>query len=83
MDMVVNVIEAPKEKFTWIGPLRKLDEIKKPIYFWYADRMKVAPLISKDIRIEFPDREYETIKEVLGNVKLKRDFEYLKVWRNK
>ena len=76
MDMV-NVIEAPKEKFSWIGPLRKLDKVNVPIYFWYADRMKVAPLISKDIKFEFPEREYETVKEVI------KDKEYLKVWRNK
>jgi hypothetical protein len=76
MDMV-NVIEAPKEKFTWIGPLKKLEVKDGPIYFWYSDRGKVAPLISKDIRVEFPDREYETVKEVI------KGLEYLKVWRNK
>ena len=82
MDMV-NVIEAPKEKFTWAGPLRKIEAIKEPIWFWYSDRMKIAPLISKDMKMEFPDREYETAKEVLGSVKLKKDLVYLKVWRNK
>lgn len=75
--MMVDVIEAPKERFSWIAPLRKLDRVKKPIYFWYADRMKVAPLISKDIKYEFPEREYETVKEVINGR------EYLKVWRNK
>jgi hypothetical protein len=76
MDMV-KVIEAPKEKFTWIGPLKKLKVKDGSIYFWYADRGKVSPLISKDIRVKFPDREYETVKEVI------KGLEYLKVWRNK
>ena len=82
MDMV-NVIEAPKEKFTWLGPLEKLEVEHGDIYFWYADRANVQPLISRQIKYKYPEREYETVKDILGNVKLKQDFEYLKVWRNK
>lgn len=82
MDMV-NVIEAPKEKFTWIGPLERLEVVNGPIYFWYCDRMKVSPLISREIKYKYPEREYETSKELLGNIRLKKDLEYLKVWRNK
>ena len=81
MDMV-NVIEAPKEKFTWLAPLEKLEVEDGPIYFWYADRANVQPLISRQIKYKYPEREYETTKDILGNVKKKKDFEYLKVWRN-
>lgn len=80
MDMVmesVKVIEAPKEKFTWIGPLERLEVKNGPIYFWYKDRNKVAPLISKDIKFKYPEREYETEKAIIKNKEL------LKVWRNK
>jgi len=80
MDLVgvgIKIIEAPKEKFTWIGPLEKLEEVNVPIYFWYKDRGKVAPLISKDMRLKYPDREYETEKTIIKKKEL------LKVWRNK
>lgn len=82
MDMV-KVIEAPKEKFTWIGPLRKLEEVDVPIYFWYADRGKVAPLISSDIRLEFPDRGYKTEKSFVKDPETGKELELLKVWREK
>jgi hypothetical protein len=84
MDMVeISVIEAPKEKFTWFAPLERVELNQEPIYFWYCDRMKVVPLISREMKYKYPDREYETVKDILGNVDLKQDLEYLKVWRNK
>jgi len=82
MDMV-KVIEAPKEKFSWIGPLRKLEEVESPIYYWYADRGKVAPLISSDIKFEFPEREYKTEKAVWTDPDTGEKKELLKVWREK
>ena len=83
MDMELKVIEAPKVRFSWNGPLERLEVSDGPIYFWYDDRNNVQPLISGKIKLKYPDREFETIKEILGNVQLKKDLEYLKVWRKK
>lgn len=80
MDIVaagIKVIEAPKVKFTWIAPLEELELEHEPIYLWYSDRMKVVPLISRDIKNRYPEREYETCKKVIEGVEL------LKIWRNK
>jgi hypothetical protein len=75
---MVEVIERPKEVFSWIGPLIKLmvgSEHEGFIRFHYSDRMNVAPLISKDMKKDYPERVYRTKKEIIG------DKTYLKVWR--
>lgn len=75
---MVDVIERPKEVFTWIGPLVALkigSEKENFIRFHYSDRMNVAPLISKDMKKDYPERVFRTKKEIIGTKT------YLKVWR--
>jgi len=75
---MVEVIERPKEVFTWSGPLIALkigSETENFIRFHYSDRFNVTPLISREMKFKYPERVFRTKKEIIGTKT------YLKVWR--
>jgi hypothetical protein len=53
----ITLIEPPKERFSWSKEILKLDEGSKfKARKQYAG--SIAPVISRDIRLKAPDREY-------------------------
>jgi len=71
----LNVVEAPKEKFSWTAELTKLTVYSEPLMAKITDRNTIASLISNKMKDKFPGRSFKTQKVTINNK------EYLKIWR--
>jgi hypothetical protein len=73
----LNVIEQPKERFSWTAELVKLEVTSEPLFANIDQRNTIAPLISNQLKYRYPERSFKTKKEVIDKK------EYLKIWRTK
>lgn len=55
-----NVVRAPKTKFSWTAEISKLIVDGPPLRVDVADRTKIAPLLSREIKVKYPFRVYTT-----------------------
>lgn len=55
-----KVVRAPKEKFSWTKEISKLKVDGEPLRVDISDRGKIAPLLSREIKVKHPNRVYKT-----------------------
>lgn len=55
-----EVVRAPKEKFSWTAEISKLKKNGKPLRVDVLDRSKIAPLLSREIKLKYPNRVFTT-----------------------
>lgn len=55
---MIKLIEPPKERFSWSKEILKLSEEGEQFKARKQYAGSIAPVISRDIRLKAPDREY-------------------------
>lgn len=55
-----KVVKAPKKKFSWTAEVLAIEVGGEPLRIEIDDRKKVAPLLSREIKLKAPDRVFET-----------------------
>lgn len=55
-----KVVRAPKQKFSWTKEISKLKVGGEPLRVDISDRTKIAPLLSREIKVKYPNRVYKT-----------------------
>lgn len=55
-----KIVRKPKKKFQWSAELAKVEVAGAPLRALPEDRASIAPVLSREMKIKYPDRVYRT-----------------------